>query len=52
MLHNQVTSIIDEFRRTKGEPPAVMLAVYDYLHEEQIEQAAEVKAMQAMFAGR
>lgn len=48
-LHNQATMMIDEYRRTKGEPPAAMLAVYDYLHEKQIDKAAEVKAMQAMY---
>lgn len=48
-LHNQAAALIDEYRRTNGEPPAAMLAVYDYLHEKQIEEAAEVKAMQAMY---
>jgi len=28
-----------------------MLAVYDYIHEKQIEKAGEVKAMQALFLG-
>ena len=49
MLHAEVVKIIDEYRRTKGDPPAAMLAVYDYLHEQHMHDAADVKAAQALY---
>lgn len=48
-LHTVAEDIIAEHRKTNGEPPAEMLAVYNYLHERQIEQAKEIKILQAMY---
>lgn len=51
-LHKQVVEIIQKYRKEQGEPPAPMMAVYEYIHEKQIENATEVKAMQAMYKER
>ena len=48
-LHSAVAQIIEDYRKTNGEPPAPMMAVYDYLHKKQIDNAAHVKMLQTMF---
>ena len=49
LLHNQVVKLIDNYRKTEGEPPVEMMAVYNYLHEKFIEEAKEIKIMQQMY---
>ena len=51
LLHGQVTEIIRQYRETNGEPPSDMLAVYNYLHKQQIDKSLEVKVLQSMYAG-
>ena len=49
ILHEQVTRIISEYREEHGDPPPSMQAVYDYLHEKQIQEAERVKNYQALY---
>lgn len=49
ILHEQVTRIINQYKKEKGDPPKEMMAVYDYLHKKQIDHASQVRAMQAMY---
>ena len=49
MLHAEVVKMIETHRQEKGEPPAAMLAVWDYAHERHIEEAKEIKLLQAEF---
>lgn len=51
ILHNEVTAIIKRYRETNGEPPADMMAVYEYLHKQQIDKSLEVKMLQSMYIG-
>ena len=44
-LHAEVEKLITEIRAKDGEPPAEMLAVYNYMHKKQIEKAAKIKRM-------
>ena len=45
ILHGLVSDLIKDYRNEKGEPPASMMAVYEYLHNKEIEKVADVKAL-------
>ena len=51
MLHDQVVSIISDYRRSHGDPPEKMQAIYDYIHGKHIEKANEIKIAQALYKG-
>lgn len=48
-LHDIVTQIISKYRQENGEPPADMLAVYNYVHEKSIEKYEKAKRYQDMY---
>lgn len=47
--HDAVVALITDYRKEKGEPPAPMMAIYNYLHERHISKAAAIKNLQDMF---
>ena len=46
MLHSEVIKLIEEHRRMHGEPPAPMMAVYQYLHERHIDKVNNIRMLQ------
>lgn len=44
-LHTEAARLIEEHRAQVGEPPAEMLAVYNYEHDRQIDRAAKIRQM-------
>ena len=48
-IHSAVVKVIAKYRDEHGEPPADMLAVYDYLHKKSIEKMEEARRYQDMY---
>lgn len=48
-IHSEVVKIVDTYRKTNGEPPAAMLAVYDYIHKKHIDALAEARRYQDIY---
>ena len=42
MLHGEVVKLIEKHKHEHGDPPAAMLAVWEYVHERNIEKAHAV----------
>jgi ferritin len=49
ILHAEAVKVIEEYKAKHGEAPAAMKAIWDYKHEERIEEAEEVNILQRMF---
>ena len=45
ILHTEVEKLIEEARQKDGEPPAGMMAVYEYEHKKQIKRAAQARQL-------
>ena len=48
-LHKMVVRLIEEKRQSGVEIPIGMMEMHDYLHEQHIEHAKEVRMLQTMF---
>ena len=47
--HDAVVALIEGYRKEKGEPPAPMMAIYNYMHERHVNKAAAIKSLQDMY---
>ena len=50
-IHEEVTKIIEHHRKMHGEPPAAMMAVYEYLHKRSVERLEEARRYQEIYRG-
>lgn len=48
--HAAVVQLIENYKKEKGEPPAPMTAIYNYMHERHINKAASIKTLQEMYS--
>ena len=49
MLHNEVVKIIENYKKTNGEPPANMMDRYEYMNRRHMKDVARVRLLQAMY---
>lgn len=45
-LHDDVVKIITDYRKTKGDPPRIMTEMWDFSHEDLMEDVVEIKQYQ------
>ena len=51
LLHDEVVKIIEAHRKEHGEPPAPMMAIYEYMHDRHIEKANAIRMYQSQYRG-
>ena len=49
VLHDCIVRIINEYKQHRGEPPKEMMAIYNYVHEEEVELVKEIRLLLEMF---
>ena len=49
ILHERVVELIERHKRDHGEAPAPMQAIYDFLHQRDIEWATKIKLYQSQY---
>ena len=49
MLHKEVVSIVENYRKTHGEPPTAMMAVYEYIHNCYVEKLSHARMYQETY---
>ena len=48
-MHDQVTALIELYRKEHGDPPERMMGRYEYIHEKHIKKANKIKILQGLF---
>lgn len=48
-LHKESVKVIEDYRRNHGEPPAAMMAVYEYVHQKHIDALADARRYQDVY---
>ena len=51
ILHDEVVRVINDYRNAGNEVPADMQAVYDYIHQKQIDHVHDVKMYLEQYKG-
>lgn len=49
-FHDRVVTIIKNYRAEKGEPPAPMMAMYNYEHEKHLDKNASIRKLQELYS--